>query len=222
MIRFRNLRAGMIGRVMVLDPIGRIDTRWWKGSSEFIQHALNKAKERAGYGPQPEVGCHDFLVINYGGNWYAGDQRIPRARLTQMSYWEGRMSRGEVAIQFLWPVCATERQGLLAANWWREKCEAGWRYSWQSYGWLWITLVNEEFDLPFDLEASYCTEGIEDAFTEGAGLSIYSKAHPTPYTTWKRHAIQGLFRDDSREVIVNRLEPQELVSTPLGLRRVVA
>ncbi|MDD5417155.1 MAG: hypothetical protein PHU12_04230, partial [Candidatus Aenigmarchaeota archaeon] len=97
-------------------------------------------------------------------------------------------------LRILEPKIASKKRQRMAADYWMENI-FGTIYDFKAIPFLglkaalgkWCPVVGHwEFGF-------YCTEGISEAYTFGAGLPVWGKKLPTPLTSLKRRC-QGTFR----------------------------
>jgi hypothetical protein len=181
------LKPGSILHVTYLHH-GVKDRRWWRGGGPLIQYWLGD-------------GCHDGIVIQTPLGLVVGDMVPPRGKLTPLSEYERKADAGDIMVDVLWPVGATDREGLLAGNWWRTH-QVGKLYNFAAYILLPIKIISDQIEWPWDLKWDWCTEGVMWAWKLGAGRDVYENCKPTPYTTEKRWREGKLERvNDSVELI---------------------
>ncbi|MEM4360345.1 MAG: hypothetical protein QXT45_07440 [Candidatus Bilamarchaeaceae archaeon] len=138
-------------------------------------------------------GNHDALVIAYNGHLFVGETQPPWSRIVDLDDYNRDIEQGRIEVRVLRVPHATETQRLYASYWWVNNVQ-GRLYDFAAYprligkcianGFLnlfrpnrWRELINTEAGWKW---ASFCSEGVADAWA-AAGYDICpGVANPTP------------------------------------------
>ena len=138
-------------------------------------------------------GSHDAIVVSRGGVLWIGESVSPTARLTALEEYERSAAAGKCKLRVYRPAAGTAALGLAAATWWTDHILNS-PYDWPAIPKLLLKgILGDRWGGQAGLEwANWCTEGVANAWREGAGLDCWKNANPTPRTTEKRLAEGAL------------------------------
>lgn len=150
---------------------------------------------------------HDAMVVRENGELGIGDVQPLRARVTKLADYEKAVEKGEMEIRILAPRDYAHYDGMCAAYWWVTN-EVGKLYNFAALPLLFVKAVfGDWFQWSRDLRWDWCTEGVMDAWLEGAQKDYWRKPgdnskriRPTPLTTEHR-LEEGVFIDVTHECL---------------------
>lgn len=149
-------------------------------------------------------GNHDALVVlDKNEQYMIGESISPRATLTTLEHYEKLMYACNCQVKVFEVVDATKLDMRLVSNYWLTEVLGTW-YDWMAFPRLFIKSVIIDI-LNWDCGwewARWCTEGVAEAWREGAGRDVWGKKNPTPYTTEKR-VRSGKLRDVTDKVLID-------------------
>ena len=138
---------------------------------------------------------HDAIAVEYDGKLWVGESCPPVARLTSIEQYEKEIKSGFIyRLRVLEVIGATQRQERAAAQWWLDNV----RNSPYDYRGIFRLLIKAIFGNWIKAAAGWewarwCTEGVADAWKNGAKLDLWGKNNPTPLTTLNRFE-EGRFK----------------------------
>lgn len=169
--------------------------------AKAIREVLNR-----GISPGHDLcwGNHDAIIVyDAGRETYAvGESRPMRAQVTPLAHYEQMINAAQYEVRVFEVVNATHADGVAASVWWKHNVCGTW-YDFYGIYRLWLQYVRGKLRLRREgwEWASWCTEGVADAWRNATGLDPWAKENPTPYTTEKR-VMQGKLKDITAEVVV--------------------
>ena len=123
---------------------------------------------------------HTFIIVEHDGQLWIGESVRPKSQWTPFAEYERRLAAGEIRNFQLFEVhdISRLRQGV-AAEWWNDN------------------IHNEFYDVPIldNPFKHWCTEGVADAYAQGAAYDILDDRFPTPVTPirkWKEGRLKLL------------------------------
>ena len=131
---------------------------------------------------------HNWIVVEHDGQLWIGESVSPKSKRTPLAEYERKLDAGKIRNLQLFEVCNLSRtRQEMAADWWTDNIlnEA---YDWPAYFRLLLKVIfGDWFPWAAGLTwASWCTEGVKDAYAKGAAYNFYENENPTPVTTIKR------------------------------------
>lgn len=141
---------------------------------------------------------HDAIVVEHDGKLWIGESQPPVARLSPIEQYEKEIKSGFIyRLRVLEVTGATKKQERAAADWWLENV----KNSPYDYKGIFRLLIKAIFGNWFKSAAGWewarwCTEGVAEAWKNGAKLDVWGKNNPTPLTTLTR-LQQGKFQQGS-------------------------
>jgi len=133
---------------------------------------------------------HNGLIVAHddpltGRILYVGESISPISAWTPLSVYEERIRKGEVhnfKIFEVWHI-SVFRQAM-AADWWNDNVHNQ-PYDWPAFFRLFIKSIFGDLNhAPAGVQwMHYCTEGIKDAFKQGAAYHVYENENATPLMT---------------------------------------
>lgn len=161
----------------------------------LIRASLGKSY-RALTGAKDNRNCpnHDALVVDVCGELMIGDCVPPRCGLVPISDYERALSNGDIYNLSILTVCgATIPQNLAASKWWLLNVNNR-PYDMVAFPRLALKAVfGDWFPNAAGLRwANWCSEGVMQAWRDGANIDPYENNNPTPLTTLKRRYEQKL------------------------------
>jgi len=138
----------------------------------------------------PVWGNHDAIVILFKGRWYFGESAPLHAKLTTTEEYESRINAGDFEVKMYDVKGATPKQRKAASQYWLSSV-LGTFYDFLAFPRLFFkAILGNIFKGDVGWEwAHWCTEGVADAWEKGAGLYVWRKDNPTPWTTEKRVGV---------------------------------
>lgn len=138
----------------------------------------------------PEVFNHDAIIVKgMHDRWYIGDSQPWRAKLTPIEKYEEEVNSGHLYnLRVFEAKGATRHQEEDAAAYWVENINRS-LYDFLAYPRLILKILfGDHWQWAAGWEwARWCTEGVAESYSKGAGLDVYKKTNPTPLTTVKRY-----------------------------------
>lgn len=123
---------------------------------------------------------HTWMVAKHAGELWIAESVRPKSKLTPFAEYEQELADEKIRNLQLFEVHGISRlRQELAADWWFDNVN------------------NESYDIPiFDNPLKHwCTEGVDDAYTQGAAYDILDDSFPTPVTPirkWKEGRLKLL------------------------------
>lgn len=195
-INFDKLEPGMVWH-----------TRGQSNFAKLIRKALNANK------PNPRCwGSHDAITVEVNNEWFIGESKPLRACLTPIQEYLDEINKNIVEVRVYNVIDATMLQGSKAATYWTLEVN-GTLYDFAAFPRLLFKALIADFstsklkwikrlgDIACGSEwANWCTEGCSKAWKNGAGIDVWAKPNPTPFTTEKR--IGKTLEEITKEIIV--------------------
>jgi len=163
----------------------------------------------------PVCPCHDGIVVEVDEQFYIGESRPFKARLTSLDTYEEKFESNICLNPRIFEVkIATKIEEYTAAEYWLKHVN-GTLYDFMAFPYLSIkNLLMDNSEKVAGWEwAHWCTEGVAEAYCAALGYDIYNKTNPTPLTTIKR-VLEGVFRDVSDQMFIDMPPLKRAKRTP--------
>lgn len=154
----------------------------------MIRKALGRAYRQLTSNPGKMCPTHTAIIVQYRGKYWVGDAQPPVCTLTPLSEYEDAIASGKRwNLQLFVPTKLDKVSQLKAATYWTQNIRNS-PYDIPAFGRLALKAIfGDVCQKAAGLEwARWCTEGVQEAYLNGAGVDVFQNRNPTPVTVIKR------------------------------------